>query len=304
MGIYDSDPAYAEKLSERLSARNDFPFAVLVFFEREELIAYTEGHHLQLLIVAEALAEEEILTLQADRILLLSEEKNGKNTNDTNAPGRVWRYQSVTGFVSAVMELFQAERSIGITDESVRILGIFTPDALLDRDRIVREILRERQRPEDYGEKSLLITLASFSDLAPYEEADQYDISDAYYFWKQNTLKDHMEELIRKGENFDYIPGVFFPEDLLVISRDQIRVFLKDLAELSGRKAVFIDFALFGNDVSLIRSLCSEQIMPFYEQNESRLRLRCYENYVCRSGNGDWLRNIVPYPLPGIAGEK
>ena len=291
LGIYDKDRTYAGKLSERLSERKDLAYTVLPFFEKQELMDYAGEHHLQLLMVGSELADEEVLSLDAERILLLTDEEG-------TDPDTILRFQSVSSFVRRIREPVSGEPDFRELPKGKVIRGIFSPEAIFKRDRVVREILSSGRSESLPSEKrALLITLASFSELAPEEESDQFDISDAYYFWKQNALEKHLPELIKRGEDFDYIPGVYFPEDLLVISRDRLRVFLRELAQLSGRDQIYIDFAMFGNDVSLISSLCEEQIMPYYEQSESRNKVMRYEKYVTRSGHEDWLSKIVHYPL-------
>ncbi|MBO4390882.1 MAG: hypothetical protein J5825_08490 [Lachnospiraceae bacterium] len=291
LGIYDKDRTYAGKLSERLSERKDLAYMVLPFFEKQELMDYAGEHHLQLLMVGSELADEEVLSLDAERILLLTDEEG-------TDPDTILRFQSVSSFVRRIREPVSGEPDFRELPKGKVIRGIFSPEAIFKRDRVVREILSSGRSESLPSEKrALLITLASFSELAPEEESDQFDISDAYYFWKQNALEKHLPELIKRGEDFDYIPGVYFPEDLLVISRDRLRVFLRELAQLSGRDQIYIDFAMFGNDVSLISSLCEEQIMPYYEQSESRNKVMRYEKYVTRSGHEDWLSKIVHYPL-------
>ena len=310
MGLLDTDPVYAGKLARRLCELDDFPYWVFVFQSKEELISYLEGHHLHLLLVSSSLADDAVLSLPADLILILSEEEDfrldskpesnqGISVSGTPlSESFIKRYQSVPDLIREVKEKLEEEKGDIVKKEGVRIFGIFSPTPLPERDRVIREIMSSEKENTGYnGQRSFLITLASFSDLAPKEEENRYDISDAYYFWKQNKLKEHLSELVCSGEEFDYIPGVYFPEDLLVISRDRIRVFLKDLADYSGCSEVFIDFASLGSDVSLIRSLCDEQIMPFYDRTESRGRISSYEEYVSRSGHGDWLDRIIPYHL-------
>ena len=113
MGILDTDPAYAEKLAERLCEREDFPYWVFLFLRKEELVAYTEGHHIHLLLVASSLADEEIMSLPADRILILSEdddqEKACKEYSDSGSFAMSDPYQPC----EEKLGLTRSERPIG-----------------------------------------------------------------------------------------------------------------------------------------------------------------------------------------------
>ena len=302
IAVFDSDFNYSCRLAEALRQREEFTFQLITFTNEEKLLHYAQGHYIHLLLVQPGLYSENVKKIKAKKVMLLTNEmkdKDGSQDSDMTDVPYLYKYQSVSGIVSEMLHYYKGISTNAVggkRDDSISVLGIFSPVSFNLHEKMLRSLLKEYEN----SPRALLISLSAFSQFSHNDGKDYMDISDAYYFWKQNeaSAMDYVRKIIRRDTHFDYIPSAVFPEDMMQIAVSDLVTFLDDLICACGYKINLIDFGYFGQDVSLIMNLCNQQLIPYYYKDEnSENKLKQYGQYLEKSGLGFWKSQTRCIPI-------
>ena len=128
LAIFDGEESYAYRLMNFIGERENLPFELYVFTNKERFYSCERIKDIECLLIAESAYEPKVETLHIPHMIILSE--SGKNLN--KALHHISKYQSSEKIFHQILEYYtDLSETIPITLRTglskMQILGIYTP---------------------------------------------------------------------------------------------------------------------------------------------------------------------------------
>lgn len=260
--VFDTEQEYAFRLMEYLNCRKNMPFEVQMFTSPGALISFTGKRHVDLLLVSERAAADNILNLPVGKIVVLSE---GECPERLEAYPSVCKYQSAGQVVREVMDFYSAEKDAAappkIMKSNVRRIGVVStcePGIRTAFAIALGGVLSEHR-------SVLLASLDPWTGSAGVlsGEADR-TMSELLYYYRQGKkgLIYCADSMVRSIRGMHYIPPASHPGDLLMMQADQWSGFFGELLDTGSYDTLILDIGSGLVEPEGILSFCSEIYMP------------------------------------------
>ena len=291
--LYDEDLAYAEMLTEALSADPDFPYPVTLFTDYSKLDAYLgqEGREgADVLVTDEATAEK--LSGRKDlAIVLLTTEKEKENSAVRPA---VYKFQPAAKTKETLRKMFSGLEEGELVPALIRaqFIGVVSPvgRALKTGFALTLGQLLSRDR------NVLFLSLEMCAGYrALFGREFSADLSDLLYAEETGRLLTPGPD---RYHGMDVIAPVSAPEDLYPVAPEKVRKAVLSLAEQNDYDTVVLDMA---NDYRLIEAflpLCRQLYMPVLPDPLSEAKAEEFRDYLRRRFGGDTLKRLKSFVLP------
>ena len=244
LAVYDNFADYAVELVRYLS-RKDSNIRAGVFFEKEALLEYCAGQNPDILLVSEALLDDEIREIGKGTLILLTEtEPDNEIREKRQEPPGICRYQSADGILSEMLLLLRPQKT-SVSD--IRMKGgaaFITFYAPASRPASCDPVLLYRSVPESSGEGTLCLNLqenAGFRER--FQRNYKRDISDLLFMSMHRTgdFRMMLRGVLCEDEGITYVPPMEQTSDAFQVGEKEWHAFLEYLKYESGFERVFFD---------------------------------------------------------------
>lgn len=272
--ICDEDVDYLNRLSAYIMKKDSSPFLIKTISDinRLNLEDFNEG----LLLISSSLIREEILALDAHRLIILNESEIKRKYENFIV---VNKFQPASAIYEKLLNCQMNREDIfcvnnrGDVYKEMKIYGVYSPIKRIGKSRYIK------RKCEAYGEKQkiLLISMEEFSK----SDEEGAGLSEVIYFYKQNKfgMVFTMPGIIRKEMYYDYILPVRWVFDLMDMTDKDWVGLLEEIEKENIYDCVWIDFDGMPPGIELFEK-CEQIYMPYIENAEETMRIKQFEHML------------------------
>lgn len=298
--ICDSDEAYLTGLQNYLVKKKLADFEFYSFGKTEQLKVFMQEHCVEILLIEEKLYEEIEEDLQARKVFLLTEEKQGKYTS-------LYKYQSIEKLLRSVLDGYAKEEGCRCKEEvkerTTKLITFYSPEG--NGSQTLAALATGQALAEK--DKVLYLNLAAFSGLERLLGVSfDADLSDVLYFAMKHSerLIYKLEALKKNISGLEYIPPARNPRDVAQVNEEQWEAILGGLLDMGEYRYILMEVT--DACQGLLRILeRSERIYTLYGESEgAHARLEEYKAYFESVGRQAILEKTGFVPEPMVWKEK
>ena len=126
MAVYDTDPMYAERLSDYVNRKEKGVFSAQAFTSREKLMDFAKDNEIDVLLTGEPVESQEMRRIPSRQKIHLTEERTGCSEQE------IYKYQSGDDIIREVMTFYcdlpgtEPTASLAFGKQK-RLIGVFSP---------------------------------------------------------------------------------------------------------------------------------------------------------------------------------
>ena len=303
MAVYDTDPFYAERLSDYVNRKEKGIFAAQAFTSQERLKAYAQEHEIDVLLTGERTDAEGMPEISSGKTIFLSEEpKKGEETGQ-----EIYKYQSGDDIIREVMAVYceipgAKPGFTGITDKTKRIIGVYSPLGRCGKTCLALAIGQILAKEE----KVLFISLDTFTGFAQlFNERWKRDLSDLLYYYKQgrfNVIR--LNSIVYYLGDLAWLPPIRFPEDYGAVSVEEMAELIKEILAVGNYSTVVLDIGDYGRQVLPLLEVCQVVYMPIREDTISQAKTKEFEEYLEENERNGIKEKLQKMHVPMVTGGK
>lgn len=303
MAVYDSDPFYAERLSDYVNRKETGMFQAQAFTSKEKLEAYMKEHGVDVLLAGE---DTDLGTLEGryeGQPIFLSEERKGPGGKKRE----IYKYQSGDDIIREVMacycEMPGTPEGYGSGMHRMRrVIGVYSPVGRCGKTFLafsIGQILAKEERV-------LFSSFDAFSGLSGLMgERWKRDLSDLVYYYKQGRLNAiRLNTVLHFIGDMAWLPPMRFPEDYSQISAEELVGMFEEIAGEGNFETLVLDIGAFGKQVLPFLNLCQIVYMPVKDDEVARAKIREFEEYIEEQGSQSMQDKIRKRHVPAVMGNR
>lgn len=303
MAVYDSDPLYAERLSDYVNRKDQGMFKAQAFTTKEHLEEYAKDHEIDVLLIGEEEDPGDFFGIGAGRHILLSEER--KQTEDGKQ--EIYKYQSGDDIIREVMACYCEAPGVqnaygGFREEGRRIIGVYSPVGRCGKTSFAFSLGQILAREE----KVLFASLDEFTGFSSLmNERWKRDLSDLIYYYKQGRFNGiRLNSVLYYIGDMAWLPPLKFPEDYWQITAKEMAGLFQAILETGDFKTIVLDMGNFGRQVLPLLEICQVVYMPMKEDVFSQAKLQEFEEYLETGETAGIKERIKKVHVPLYLGSK
>ena len=279
--VCDLEVDYAYHFMNYLNQKKKIPFEVQAFTTVENLLSFSKGKHIELLLISQKAMCREIRELDVGKLIILSE---GDNLPELKQYASVYKYQSSADVIREVMACYGEEKAMipaqfPVLKKTTEVLGVYSPLGRCLKTSFALAMGQILAR-----EKAVLyLNLEAYSG---FEQllGQKYDhnLSDLLYYVRQENqnLTLRMQAMIRNIGSLDFIPPVQTPEDIRNTGWKDWQRLIQELVLNSSYEVVILDIGQGIEDTLQMLEMCSTIFMPVLTDSLSKCKLEQFEKLL------------------------
>lgn len=297
MALCDSEADYLEGMTAFLKERENFPFELHTYSDKDKLLAFGKKEKIEVLLVAESDFTYEVAALETGKTLLLNESgtikgENLKNIDKYQKAEKVWQ------------ELFEscADMSTGnekklCSGERAKIIGFYSPLRRCLQTTLaltLGQVLAENK-------KTLYLSFehyAGFSQLL--ERGVRGDLAALLYFSREQGEKFfyHLQSVTMRVGGLYYVPPAYAGQNLIYAQASEWKDMLVKIAEEGGFDYLVLDLSESIQGTFELLSACDKIYTITGEDDHARTKQEQYEELLSAYGCEAVLKKTDKLPLP------
>lgn len=296
--LCDPEEDYAQQMADYLRRKKDAFWEIRTFTKAEELISFGEGEAMEILLVAEAAFGDYVKKLQVKVPILLNESgvitnRWLPNVDKYQAAERV-RQEILAHYMERSGETFPRVRGSG----KGKLIGMYSPVRRCLQTTFaltMGQLLAE-------GHRTLYISFEHYSGLEEWQEYRRQDLSTLLYYQqnKQETLPMHMQTLVRKVGNLDYVAPMINGENLLYITSEEWKQLLEAIVQSGEYEYVILDLSESMQGLFEILRMCCKVYTIIQEEAKALQKLYRYEQLLVLQEYEDVKEKTAKCRLPSF----
>lgn len=299
LAVCDEEQDYAYHFLDYLSrpgGRENFPFEVQVFTEKDSWERFPDRKTVQFLLVSQSLYERYAGEWEAAHVVILAEGREGP-------PGELWinKYQSVEAVVRKVLEIAAQNGllppAVPGDQRHMKLIGIYSPVGRCLQTTFsvtLGQLLARRH-------KVLYLNFECFSGFEKMLRQEfQTDLSDLIYFLhnRDGRFPYRLEGMTKKINGLDYIPPVFSCLDLQRVEGEEWLALIEELRQCGLYEYVILDLSEVINGLFDILKLCVRVYTIVREDGFAAAKQEHYEALLSCLNYEDVLEHTRKCRLP------
>lgn len=293
--ILDSEENYAVRMATCFNNKKVFPHVMRAFSETESYIECSKENEIVLLLVADNLYKESLVST-AGLIIKLSDQSLVMESAD-GLP-QVGKYQAIDSIIRDVISLYE---SAGHTADNIRsakkakLVSVYSPNGYCGKTTLALALAHERGKKEHV----IYINLEEFSGLGQLLPERKGNLSDALYYFQTgigNGMGKYLS-IISPGDGFDYYPPAACATDIPYMSTGVITDFVEQLAVIGSYSMVILDIGSLIKEPWKLLAKSDAVLMPKPDSLHREQRQMEFEKFLLASGYEDVLKKVVMVPL-------
>lgn len=301
MAVYDTDPNYAERLSDYVNRKGKGFFSAQAFTSGERLVSFAKENRIDLLLTGEPVDSETMMKIPSGRKIHLTEEP-GNRVED-----KIYKYQSGDDIIREVMAVYgesETERPAFFerNGKEKQMIGVFSPIGRCGKTCLALAIGQLLSREE----KVLFVSLDTFTGFSGlFDERWKRDLSDLIYYHKQDRFNAiRLNSVIYYLGDLAWLPPIRFPDDYAQVTAAQMAGLMTKILEESSYTTLVLDIGDYGRQVLPLLETCQVIYMPVKEDVFSQAKMREFETFVVEAGRQDLTEKFQKIHVPLITGGK
>ena len=299
--ICDTETEYAFRFMEFLSHRKNIMFEIRVFTTVEKLLAFSEEHQIEILLISERSMCDEVACLSVGKLIILTE--TGRTLGYPDCLN-IYKYQSSDIVVREIMESYgqdaKAGQPMSIRSRKLQVCGIYSPVPYPQKTLLALALAMELGKRM----RVLYLNLESFSGFEEFtRQTYERNLSDLIYVFRQSGkgFPHKLNGMIYSIGNVDYLPPIQTPSDFLEITGEEWIRFFEAIGNASNYDALVLDIGNAIPDVMLLLAYCSRIYFPIGRDALSEARRKEFELILDISDNGMIREKLKPVMPPQIS---
>ena len=310
LAVCDTEREYAVRFMNYLTEKQNLPFEIRSFTSVETLREFALEHHIEILLISERAADDEIRQMDIGTVMILTEDGSGlpeEGFPEAANCRQIYKYQSQSRVVREVMDCYGAEKAamepeVIAKPSCVRtgICSVSDPGQKVIFSMIYGRILSEKF-------PSLYLNLepgSGMDQFLPEKGESMRTLSDLMYFYRRGRsgLIYQLNTMLRKFGSLDYLLPVRDASDIGEMTEDQWTGMLGELTRTSTYRRILLDLDWKMNGFNELIQGCEEIYVIAHDDPVSRMRNRAFAAELeVRAGREKIREVILPDPdcVPG-----
>lgn len=298
LAILDREERFAKGLMEYLMNKDNLPFRVHIFTEKEKFIEYNKNHETECLLIAQNLYFDDIQKTNIPHIIVLGE--NGIVLN--NKLHHINKYQSVEAIYKQILMYYSEVSSESMTilrksDRRMKIVAVYTPIGRCLQTTFaitLGQILAKEA-------KTLYLNFERYSGFANLMKREfSSDIADLMYYFEcaKEKLSVRIETLIDRMGDLEFIPPTNLFGNLCGISGSEWIDLFHEMEKCTEYEYLILDLTDgFPGLCDVLRN--SDIVYTLTKQDRIALsKMRQYENILRAADDKEILGKTKKLTLP------
>lgn len=233
--LCDPEEDYVFRMSDYMRRDKFFPWTVKVYTRIAGLYE-SAGQPVDMLVVAESVYEDKMQGLGAGKTVILKESGTVKNQKVNS----VDKYQSAGNVVQRLMELGGVTWKKAEHVEGAKLIGLYSP---VHRSLQTSFGLCLGRLLSGRG-KTLYLNFEAYPGVEELQGCGGMDLSSMlYYLDDEEHFMANIGRMIRRSENFDYVPAMVNGQNLLMVSSEDWKRLLYKLQQVMGYEYIVLDLS-------------------------------------------------------------
>ena len=225
--LYDSDVFYATRFMEYFKKKKDFQFELSIFTQKGSFEEFLSLHQVEILLVDEQIATEDIPMENIKFIYKLSENPQKERHSETP---NIFKYQPVKSVMYELLKDYNRKVSdalIVFNPKQVNLISVFSPkqnSETLSFTWSISSMMSEQ--------KKVLLVMLDLLQVQLFSSIDNrnYSLTEFIYYLKENNdIITKMKGLLCFLDNLSYLSGASHSEDILSLKKEDIQKWVEEL---------------------------------------------------------------------------
>lgn len=301
LALYDSEKDYLESLARFLKEKEELPFALHTYTEKEKLLASAKKEKIEVLMVAETDFTYEIAGLETGKTLLLNESGTVKDTRLRN----IDKYQKAENIWRELMDsyadMLTGEKQTLTGKGSAKIIGMYSPVKRCLQTSFaltLGQVLAERK-------KTLYISFEHYAGWNRLLDKNvRGDLAALLYFAEEQGEKFfcRMQSMTLKIGQLYYIPPAYAGQNLIYVKGQDWQRLLQKIAEEGGYDYIILDLSESIQGTFELLRMCDRIYTLVREDEQAQAKLLQYEELLREYDYEDVLDKTDKQLLPQFTG--
>lgn len=288
--VCDQEKQYVERLTEAVSERGLVPYPIEGITDADALKTFCAEHRVELLLIEEELADEQIMALPIRCIVRMG------STPDAQQAGKVFKYQPVTLLLEEALNALHEVQDTALNAEApllvnTRVIGVYSPVKGVNGASFAPALglaLAKEQRVLYLNFRPL----TGLQELLSKPEAP--DLSDVLYLMQSGAdCTKWSRRCVQSMDGMDYILPVISPADLHDIPQNSLCSVISLLKESGRYDTIVVEFGEETGDFFSLLMLCDTLYTQESGDCRSQAQMTQYEQLLQKSGYGAVLDKTV-----------
>lgn len=278
LAVCDSEAEYTNRMQEFLCTREELPFEIYAFTDREKLENSSKKEDIEILLISESDYCEKIKELPIENIYMLNE--SGQAEYDDVE--QVNKYQSSEKILGQVLEFYSKRRDLPRKIKkgfSVNLIGVYSPVGRCLQTSFslaMGQILAKKH-------KVLYLNFESFSGLGQMMQHDmEMDLTDLLYYYTntRERFRYRLESSLQTINGLYFIPPATSFLDIQSISADTWLELIMAIEEEGRFEYIILDLSDCVQGLLEILRKCSIIYTILKEDNMAAAKMHQYEEFL------------------------
>lgn len=302
LAIYDADVIYATRFAMYFKKKRGLDYEISAFTKKESLMSFLESTCIEILLLGEGLAPEEIPQDKVRWICLLSEHPpTGKKQSHLE----VFKYQPVRLIISEVLSGYARAVSSSLPSEqsqSLKIISVFSPIPNAAKLYFAWSI---GMLHSEYN-KVLFVPMELFPvEVLEINENKQKSLSEFIYYLKESpNILTKLDELISYCNNLPYLSGLSHGFDLLAINKEDIKRFLEAVRDNSDYQVIVFYLGFYSEAVMELLQSSHQIFIPTGDAKYEDKVVKEWQQQIALSGQQINPEKVIKLALPQNTSEE
>ena len=310
LAVCDTEREYAIRFMNYLTEKENLPFEIRSFTSVETLREFAGKHHIEILLISEKAADDEIRQLDIGTLFILAED--GSCITEEGFPEKgncrqIYKYQSQSRVVREVMDCYGAEKVAtgpeviaNPTCVKTGICSVSDPG-----QKVIFSMLYGRIAAEKLP--SLYLNLeprSGMEQLLPDPGESMRTLSDLMYFYRRGRsgLIYQLNTMLRKFGSLDYLLPVRDASDIGEMTEEQWTGMIGELTRTSTYRRILLDLDWQMNGFEELLQSCEEIYVIAHDDPVSRMRNRAFASELEERAGREKIHEVIlpdPDAVPG-----
>lgn len=294
VAMYEQEEAYGKNLAEYVNRKENMPFELQVFSQADKLSDYLQVHTPQLLLLSEESSLESYgeMSVKTQDVLYLTEHKEQARDHKEN---HIYKYQPTDQLLNQLMQRMSDhdKRDSPVIQESCPIYGVYSPVGRCGKTTfslLLGELLARKRSVLYIGFDEL--PFWDEEENISEEQGEKGTLSDAYFYWQRQKLKEKLPVLVSHWHGVDVLTGMNCPEDLCAIQPEEWSQLILKIAQETEYAAIVLDIGSKLWLADSMFSMCSQLYVPVLSERLAKDQQRRFELWLEKNGSDELLQRM------------
>ena len=276
--ICDREIRYANGLGENIAEREDLAVKVYVCSSFEHVLELEQAKKIHIFIVDEEITYAQRTQIGANQVFVLA---RGKVADLGEEEWAIGKYQCADEIIRQVFEFYVDRTKENVMrcmyKERARLVAVYSPIHRVGKTTFALTLGRECAK----SKKVLYLNLEEYAGMEVSQDTNM-NLGDLLYYLRQGNgnLGIRLQAAVKEQEGLDVVTPIPVVLDLKEVTQEEWEALITDLLENSLYEMVVLDVGESVQGLFPLLELCDRVYMPVLEDENSRRKLKQYQDNV------------------------